>query len=493
MACHNGLLTPSGEDVSIGVGWRASMMANSARDPYWQASVRRETIDHPERRAEIEDECSICHMPMSRTRRSARGELGRGVRAPPGGSVGTIRSPPTACRARSATRSRPDGSAPASFNGGFVIDTSAPAGSRADVRTLRVDAAARTVMRSATGVHADRGAPRPASRSCARRATRSSPRRSAERRGRSAAARADAVSWNGATARSATNASCQSCHMPAVAAAHADRLGAGRAARGPGRHTFPRRQLLHAPDAQPVSDGPGRRGAPPELEAAARDRAAAADDTAPSIAIDPRRSPSGSCRFDVVVDNLTGHKLPTGYPSRRAWLHVTVRDAAGARCSSRARTPAARSRQRQRRGSPLRFEPHYDEIDSAGRGADLRVDDGRLAGAPTTGLLRAIAYVKDNRMLPRGFDKPAADADIAVHGGAADDDTSSAAGIASRYRVDRRERDWAVHRRSGTLVSTDRLQVGAQPARLRRRRDAPLRLLLRPGGGWLSHRRGGGV
>ena len=42
MACHNGLVTPAGEDVSIGVGWRGSMMANAARDPYWHAAVRRE-------------------------------------------------------------------------------------------------------------------------------------------------------------------------------------------------------------------------------------------------------------------------------------------------------------------------------------------------------------------------------------------------------------------------------------------------------------------
>ena len=58
LACHNGLTTPSGEDVSIGVAWRASMMANSSRDPYWQASVRREMIDHPAARAEIEHECA---------------------------------------------------------------------------------------------------------------------------------------------------------------------------------------------------------------------------------------------------------------------------------------------------------------------------------------------------------------------------------------------------------------------------------------------------
>ena len=79
LACHNGLITPTGEDVSIGFDWRASMMANSARDPYWQASVRRETMDHPAAAAAIEDECSKCHMPMARYQASAAGGFGKSV------------------------------------------------------------------------------------------------------------------------------------------------------------------------------------------------------------------------------------------------------------------------------------------------------------------------------------------------------------------------------------------------------------------------------
>ena len=66
VACHNGLTTATGEDISIGVHWRTSMMANSGRDPYWMASVRRETIDHQNATISIEDECTICHMPMMR-------------------------------------------------------------------------------------------------------------------------------------------------------------------------------------------------------------------------------------------------------------------------------------------------------------------------------------------------------------------------------------------------------------------------------------------
>src|ERR1700688_3289034 len=66
VACHNELKTSSGEDISIGFQWRASIMANSSRDPYWQGSVRRESMDHPESKQAIQDECSICHMPVIR-------------------------------------------------------------------------------------------------------------------------------------------------------------------------------------------------------------------------------------------------------------------------------------------------------------------------------------------------------------------------------------------------------------------------------------------
>lgn len=74
--CHNGLQTPAGEDISIGTNWRASMMANSSRDPYWQGSVRRETIDHPEAKEDIEDECSVCHMPITRYEAKLHGKRG---------------------------------------------------------------------------------------------------------------------------------------------------------------------------------------------------------------------------------------------------------------------------------------------------------------------------------------------------------------------------------------------------------------------------------
>ena len=53
----------------------------------------------------------------------------------------------------------------------------------------------------------------------------------------------------------------------------------------------------------------------------------------------------------------------------------------------------------------------------------------------TTGLLRGVRYVKDNRLLPRGFDKATAAADIAVQGGALPDPDFVAGSDRVRYVV----------------------------------------------------------
>src|SRR6185437_17116552 len=54
----------------------------------------------------------------------------------------------------------------------------------------------------------------------------------------------------------------------------------------------------------------------------------------------------------------------------------------------------------------------------------------------TTGLLNASQYLKDNRLLPKGFDKATADPDIAVHGGAATDPDFVGGRDRVRYAVD---------------------------------------------------------
>jgi len=65
--CHTALRDQAGEDVSIDSAWRSSMMANSARDPYYRASVRSEVLAQPHLQEVIEEKCAVCHIGMAYT------------------------------------------------------------------------------------------------------------------------------------------------------------------------------------------------------------------------------------------------------------------------------------------------------------------------------------------------------------------------------------------------------------------------------------------
>ena len=85
---------------------------------------------------------------------------------------------------------------------------------------------------------------------------------------------------------------------------------------------------------------------------------------------------------------------------------------------------------------PGRIEPHYTEISRADQVQIYESVMGDMSGAPTTGLLSAVRFLKDNRLLPRGFDKATAVPDIAVIGGAAQDADFTGDGDRIRYLVD---------------------------------------------------------
>lgn len=85
--------------------------------------------------------------------------------------------------------------------------------------------------------------------------------------------------------------------------------------------------------------------------------------------------------------------------------------------------------------NPLKFEPHYREIT---RPDQVEIYESILKdwqGKVTTGLLSAVTYYKDNRLLPAGFDKAKAEKDIAVIGAAADDPNFNDKGSLVRYVI----------------------------------------------------------
>src|SRR5438876_863475 len=326
LACHNGMVTSSGQDVSIGLDWRSGMMANSSRDPYWQGSVRRESIDHPESRADIEDVCCTCHTLITET-------LGSG-----GKVVGSFPEQ----------------------------------------------------MPYLEWLHSDY------------------PNKS----------------------------TCQSCHMPEVHEAVPVTAVLGVPRTGVHLHVFVAANFFMQGMLNRYRQNLSVAALPKELTAASERTVAFLKSESARVSIRSIGISSGSFQAEVFVQNLSGHKLPTAYPSRRAWLHVVVKDHDGGTVfESGALNPDGSIQGNDNDADPTHFEPHYRKIT---RSDQVEIYEPILkdsAGRVTTGLLSAGGYLKDNRLLPSGFRKDTAEKDIAVVGEAADDPDFTDAGSLVRYSV----------------------------------------------------------
>ena len=116
---------------------------------------------------------------------------------------------------------------------------------------------------------------------------------------------------------------------------------------------------------------------------------------------------------------------------------MTVRDRSGAPVfESGAITPEGMIQGNDSDADPKRYEPHYSEISRPDEVEIYESVMGDSTGTPTTGLLSAVKYLKDNRLLPRGFEKSTAEADVAVVGNAAQDEDFTSGGDRVRYAID---------------------------------------------------------
>lgn len=140
---------------------------------------------------------------------------------------------------------------------------------------------------------------------------------------------------------------------------------------------------------------------------------------------------------DVVVRNLAGHKFPTGYPSRRTWLHFTILDNDGKIVfESGGFNEDGSIVGNDNDADPEQVEQHYLAIVDQDQVQIYEAIMENTEGKITTTLMRAAAYRKDNRLLPDGFEKEAPYDDIAVRGGAMEDDDFQGGGDSIRYAVD---------------------------------------------------------
>jgi hypothetical protein len=438
MACHNGLTTPSGEDISIGFDWRSSMMANSSRDPYWQGSVRRETIDHPESKAAIEDECSVCHMPISRYEaklQGAQGEVFSHLPFDQENKDNAQAEDGVTCSICHQISQEKLGMRE-SFNGGFIINPPSSKDEHPEYGPFAISAGRQRIMRTSSGGF------RPTEAAHIRDSAMCGTCHTLITRALGAGGKEIGslpeqmpyLEWLHSDYPS--KSTCQSCHMPEVHGQVSISAVLGVPREGMRRHTFVAANFFMLKMLNLYRNDLSVTALPSEMTTAVEKTVAFLQSESARVSIRKIDVVPSRLTVDVFVENLTGHKLPTAYPSRRAWLHFVVRDRNERKVFESGALNADGSIDgNDNDADPTRFEPHYREITSSDQVQIYEPILGDASGRVTTGLLSAVGYLKDNRLLPTGFQKETAEKDIAVVGEAAQDPNFTGSGSLVRYSV----------------------------------------------------------
>lgn len=437
-ACHTGLRTGAGEDVSIDTDWRSTMMANAARDPYYRASVRREILANPDHADFIQDKCSTCHVPMAHFSDVAASEktkmLDEGVfaAANPEHSLAMDGVSCTVCHQIQAEKL---GTA-ASFSGGLVLDKQAAAGERKAFGPFAVAENWVAVMKAASGYVPAQAEHTAQSALCATCHNLFTPYITNDGQVSEGLFPEQTPYTEWENSAYAESASCQSCHMPDAGEALAI-SSVNPEKRSPFRqHTFIGGNLFmltlfekngDALEVTALEDQFGQTGLLTSQQL---------DGKTASVSVTPGGADS-TLTLDVKIANLTGHKFPTSFPSRRAWLHVIVQNADGAVVfESGGWSPDGAIEGNINDDDSSQYEPHYRVITAPDQVQIYEAIIGDPDGAVTTTLLRAMNYLKDNRLLPDGMEKATLPPEIAVQGEAASDDDFSAGGDLVSYQIE---------------------------------------------------------
>jgi hypothetical protein len=415
--CHLGQVDDSGADVSLDTAWRASLMANSARDPFWQAVLRSEVNQQPDRRGEIEDLCATCHMPMARFTEVAAGSsaavLDDGLLDPdhPLHALAMDGVSCTLCH-----QVRPDNLGYSeSYNGGFQIDTELAPGKRVIYGPYSVAPELAEYMELGAGYVPVQGVHLGDSELCGSCHTLF-----LANGGFSFPLQTTYFEWYYSDYR--RSQSCQDCHMP-------EAVGGVRVAttspfpRSPfAQHTFIGANSYMLELLEKGVTELGLTASAAEFQAARLLAVQQLETQAAELEIQELRLSGTRVRLDLVVRNLTGHKFPSGFPAARAWIRVWVEDGQGRVVfESGGYELDGRILANDHDLDPAAFEPHYFTVVQSDQVQIYEAVPRDAGGRLTTDLMESAAYAKDNRLLPGGMDPLLAPESIRPRGRALED------------------------------------------------------------------------
>jgi len=367
--------------------WRSSMMANSARDPFFRAALAAEAAAAGEQRAALESRCLKCHAPMASYEARVAGKIGLAFSQLDNESeeddwdVAALARDGVSCTLCHQIQpgAKPDGA----FEIGDDREIYGPFDKQFGLAMNRV-----TKYWPVKGEHMLK------SEQCATCHTSTLP------------GEVTFLEWR----NSSREKTCQNCHMPSGSRTRIARTSHGGdianlIPRSPvGRHLFVGGNTLVPRILRDNIDALHVKAPPAAFDATiAAARTMLREQTARVSVEEARRGVDG-LRIVVKVENRTGHKFPTGHPSRRAWLRVRVRDAVGKVVFAFGEADAKGRLEQDGKDGTL--VPHYAELTKASHVQIYEAvpQGSRILSHGKQGL------VKDNRLLPLGWDPKHADA-----------------------------------------------------------------------------------
>ena len=423
--CHDNLTDTSGEDVSIVKDWGASMMANSTKDPFWQAKVATELERNSHLSSVITDTCTRCHAPITNyeVKKVQGGEFelfGPDGVLNPNHALYDASMNGVSCTVCHQIKDDATLGTLEGFTGNYKInDTKTIYGQFSDIFA--------NPMVNNTGYTPTYSEHVSDSAICATCHNVKTPYVDSN---------GDVLTTTPATEfpeqmpytewqnsifddAGSNPQSCQDCHMPKTRSKVSNRPGWLGSKDGFAKH--------HLVGANTTMLTLLKNNAA-QLDVTSSDmdlgieRARAMLQSSVDLELVSASVNNGVLEARVKLTNNSGHKTPTAYPSRRMWLNFKVTDSNNDVVfeSGKINTDGSIVGADNDADQSV-FEPHYNLITSADQVQIYETIMGDSDGNATYTLLRSAQYLKDNRLTPKGFNKVAVPSDVAVHGQAAND------------------------------------------------------------------------
>lgn len=401
---------PDGWDVNVTDDWRSTLMANSAKDPFWRAKVAHEVAINPDHQLELEDKCTSCHAPLGHF---AAHHDGQAFYTMAEVLLDSLALDGVSCNA--CHQQNPD-LAGLSFSGElhFSEDTLyGPYGGSEDDPPLY-----NLPMNTYVGyepVYADYITKSEACAGCHSLVTQT-----ADLEGNLTGqdfveqatyhewlnSRYAPDQWEGSP--NALRQECQGCHMPSIDDPVI--ISSGYIFLEP-RSPYGLHYLVGANAAmlrlmRDNVDNLGLSASEAQFDSTIARTLDLLQNHSIDLTVDASYDPDNlSVDADLLLRNLTGHKFPSGYPARRFWLEVSLKHPMTGEVvwHSGALTADGLSIAGVDEVGLSGFEPHYTTITSEDEVQIYEMVIADVSGSPTNVLERAATTLKDNRLPPLGF------------------------------------------------------------------------------------------